>query len=91
MMAAKAKKKKTRFKTLENAERRIRLLERRLEEYDAICVRLKQERIQLAKLAATGPTFFNPLEAFAAQELRDNLLKQLGMHPDGAFIKGAPL
>lgn len=36
-----------------------------------------QERIQLAKLAADTPQFFNPLEVMAAKKLRDELLSRL--------------
>lgn len=41
---------------------------------------------QLAKLAAKGPTFFNPLEAFAAEDVRDKILASMGMKPDGTFL-----
>jgi hypothetical protein len=37
---------------------------------------LEAERLTLAKLAADSPQFFNPLVAFAAQELRDRVLAE---------------
>lgn len=79
--------KKTRFKTLENAERRVRLLERRLQEYEDICRMKNAELDLLAKLAAAGPAFFNPLEAAAAELTRNTRLRMLGMYPDGKFIR----
>ena len=38
--------------------------------------RLKAERLALAKLAADEPQFFNPLDAFAAQKIRDDVLAE---------------
>lgn len=35
---------------------------------------LKEQRQQLAKLAAKTPMFFNPLDAIAAETLRDQVL-----------------
>src|SRR5688500_12197324 len=35
---------------------------------------VKRERLTLAKLASETPQFFNPLEAWAAKDLRDRLL-----------------
>lgn len=86
MTAAKVKKKKTRFKSLENAERRVRLLEQRIKEYEVICGRKDAELNLLARLAATGPAFFNPLTAAEAECVRDARLRNLHMHPDGTFI-----
>lgn len=47
---------------------------------------LRSQNIQLAKLAAKGPAFFNPLEVMAAEGVRDRILKDLGMAPDGSFL-----
>lgn len=41
----------------------------------------------LAKLAAAGPAFFNPLEAAAAELTRNTRLRMLDMYPDGKFIR----
>lgn len=81
-----AKLKKTRFKSIESAERRIRQLQRRIQDYEAICARKTDELHLLAKLAATGPAFFNPLEAAAAEKIRDALLHRMRMNPDGTFL-----
>jgi len=81
-----AQVKKTRFKSIENAERRIRLLEQRIRDYEEICTCKTDALRLLAKLAATGPAFFNPLEAAAAEKIRDELLYSMRMRPDGTFI-----
>lgn len=79
-------KKKPRFKSVENAEKRIRLLERRIQDYEQICTRMDRQIALLAKLSATGPAFFNPLEAMAAETLRDEVLTKLKLNPDGSPI-----
>jgi hypothetical protein len=86
-------KKKPRFKSVENAEKRIRLLEKQLKELDAICSRYKRDYqtaqsvcLSLAKLAADGPCFFNPLDIATAKEGRDMILRSAGLNPDGSFI-----
>jgi hypothetical protein len=38
---------------------------------------LRGERLALAKLAAVTPQFFNPMEACAAEALRDEILKSV--------------
>ncbi len=81
-----AKEKKTRFRSIESAERRIRQLQRRIQDYEAICARKTDELHLLAKLAATGPAFFNPLEAAAAEKIRDALLHRMRMNSDGTFL-----
>lgn len=48
---------KPRFKTIENAEKRIRLLERRIQQYESICNRMEREKEMLAMLAARAPSF----------------------------------
>ena len=63
----------------------MRALEKVIEEYRGIVDRFEHERIMLAKLAATGPAFMNPLAAMAAVKLRDNLLLREGLNPDGSF------
>lgn len=86
-------KKKTRFKSIETAEKRVLLLERRLKELDDICSRYRQDarrerdkNLLLAKLAAKGPAFFNPIEAMAAEIARDHILAENGINPDGSPI-----
>lgn len=87
------KPKKTRFKSIGTAESRVRLLEKRLAELDAICCRRtselrfqRQVSVLLARLAAKGPAFFNPLEALDAERVRDLILAENGMNPDGTFV-----
>lgn len=91
---ATATKKKPRFKNLETAEARIRLLEKRFKELEDICTRIKQEaktekekNLLLAKLAAKGPAFFSPIEAATAETVRDHILQEHGMNPDGSWIQ----
>lgn len=79
-------KRKPRFKSVEAAERRVRLLEKRRDEYEEICQRYERQLIALAKLAATGPAFYNPLEVAAVEELRDRLLRSIRLNPDGSII-----
>jgi hypothetical protein len=40
----------------------------------------------LARLAAKGPAFDNPLEAMAAGKIRDEVLCDIGLNPDGTKI-----
>lgn len=91
-----ATKKKHRFKNQDTAEARVRLLEKRFKQLEDICTRIKLEariekarNLMLAKLAAKGPAFFNPLEAAAAEDIRNHILKEHGMRPDGSFIPAA--
>jgi hypothetical protein len=41
------------------------------------CAERRHELRLLAKLAAKKPMFFNPLEAFAAETLRDRILAEI--------------
>jgi hypothetical protein len=72
-------------KTLSGAQRRVRELLKQRDEANEVIGRLMHERIQLAKLAAKGPAFFNPLEAMEAEQIRDLVLARLNMNPDGTF------
>jgi hypothetical protein len=66
---------------IEYAVKRIRQLKQPIKE-------LEDETVVLAKLAATGRAFFNPLEAFAAESIRDRILRdKCRLNPDGTFIK----
>ena len=79
---------KHRYKSIDGAVRRIRELEKQIKELDDIASRLSNETVALAKLAATGPTFFNPLGAFAAEAIRDRILRdKCRLNPDGSFIR----
>lgn len=74
-------------RSLKAAENRVNLLQRHLQELDAIARRYKLERDAIAKLAATGPAFFNPLDAAEAEGIRNRVLREQRMNPDGTFIK----
>jgi len=72
--------------TLAGASRRIQQLQNQIIELDSICCRLKDERVMLAKLAATGPAFFNPMDAWKAEKVRDEILKRCGLNSDGSRL-----
>lgn len=81
------------FKSLDGAVRRVRELERQVANdrrvYEDIISRRSNEIVALAKLAATGPAFFNPLEAFAAEAIRDRILRTCcKLKPDGSPLEG---
>jgi hypothetical protein len=78
-------------KTLSGAEREVRALRKRIKELDAVIGRymreaetLKRERALMAKLAADGSAFDNPIVVAAAQEIRNRILREdCRMNPDG--------
>lgn len=75
-------------KSLASAQRRVRELNRLIEDYRQVVDRFHRERVLLAKLAAKGPAFFNPLEAAAAESVRDEILRRdCRMNPDGSFVQ----
>lgn len=57
------------------SQRKVRSLQKRLDQAHELIKRLSDERTLLAKLAASGPAFHNPLEAMAAQSVRDSVLQ----------------
>jgi hypothetical protein len=80
-------------KTKESAEREVMRLRRQLEveannwiALSKLYIAERRKAVALAKLAANGPAFFNPLEAFAAQDIRNCILRENGMNHDGTFI-----
>ncbi len=73
-------------KSITGAERMVRSLQKQVVTLDAIATKWNHERKMLAKLAATGPAFFNPLDVMDAERIRDEILAQIGMRPDGTFI-----
>lgn len=83
-------------KSLSGAQRLVRSLLKQREEasvraltlYDTV-ESLKAERTTLAKLAAEGPCFFSPLVVAEAKNLRDRVLRECGLMPDGKFIQAA--
>ena len=74
-------------RSLTGAIRRVRELQKLVDQYRELFDRWYEERKLLAKLAATGPCFYDPLEAMAAEELRDDILRNCRLMPDGSAIK----
>lgn len=75
-------------KTLKGATGRVRALQEQLDHLDKLAGRFMLQRQELAKLAAEGPAFDNPLKIYEAKKLRDLILeKECGLNPDGSFIK----
>lgn len=74
---------KNKFKSIDGAVRRIRELEKIVESYEGIATRFKNDRNLMAKLAADGPTFYDSFAAMAAKIRRDEILKEMGLAPDG--------
>lgn len=71
-------------KTLSGAQARVRLLERRLREMDALLGKYQDDLETMLKLAADGPAFNNPIEAAVAKGRRNVLLRQwCRLNPDG--------
>ena len=67
-----------------------RSLATRAVEYEEVLDLYRTEKKLLAKLAATGPAFDNPLEAMAAKKLRDVVLSSIGLNPDGTLCHLGP-
>lgn len=75
-----------------SVEAQCSILNELLSRYEALAVsleaeneQLRQDRLLLARLAAPTPQFFNPLAAFAAEKLRDEVLaasRSLREEPD---------
>lgn len=61
-------------KTLSGAQARVRTLERRITHLVGLIDKLDKERRALAKLAAKEPMFFNPLDVWEAEKVRDRIL-----------------
>jgi hypothetical protein len=76
-------------RSLPSAIREVRKYRRLIAAYQRTCTKLDAERNVMAKLAADGPCFFNPLEAMEAKRLRDEVLLAQGLAPDGTFLKKA--
>ena len=70
-------------KTITGAQRRVRELQKQNDDLNELASRLMNERVALAKLAADGPAFFNPLEVMNAKRIRDGILARNGFGPDG--------
>lgn len=75
-------------RSLPAAQRTARYLRKQLNEAHEQIKKLHTERVALAKLAAKGPCFFNPLDVMQAEKYRDQILLQYcKMLPDGTPVK----
>ena len=81
-------------KSISGAEREVRGLRRQIEHLNDVLGRymdeakqLQEHRRTLAKLAAEGAAFDNPLVAMAAKELRNRILRdECSLAPDGTYL-----
>lgn len=77
-------------KTLSGAQARVRYLEKQCRSFLDQATQYHEDRVLMAKLAAKGPAFYNPLEAMAAEKRRDEILGYwCKLNPDGS-PKGGP-
>ena len=74
-------------KTAAELQERIREMQSRINSQAALIHRYGMDRMQLALLAATGPTFTNPIAAMKAETLRDRILEEMGLNLDGTLME----
>jgi len=83
-------KKPYKAKSIKSAQRRVRELQRLFDEAVTALGQYAKDRRNLAKLAAEGPAFFNPIEVAAIKRLRDEILRsECKLNPDGTIINEA--
>ena len=81
------KRRAYRARTISGAQREVRRLMLQLEESRAWAAGLYKERNLLARLAADGPAFDNPLVVAWAKHVRDRILREhFGLAPDGTIL-----
>jgi hypothetical protein len=80
-------------KTLRGAELEVSRRRRDIVRLNEVIARLatkigdlEHDRQMLARLAAKGPAFSNPIHAAHAEALRDRILAELGMNPYGKAL-----
>lgn len=80
-------------KSLKNAEIMVRQLRRQVQECDRYlghwmnrCKVLSNELRLVSRLAVKEPAFFSLLESCEAVKIRDRVLAESGMNPDGTLI-----
>lgn len=80
-------------KSLKGAQRRVRDLTAQVKHLNEVLgvwmERTKEYREHcrtLAKLAADGPAFDNPLKIYEAKNLRDTVLRECNLKPDGSHL-----
>lgn len=79
------KEKPYRATSLSGAQREVRCLRKQLKHVTALFEECHKDRLLMAKLAADGPAFDDPLTASLAKVRRDELLKKwLRLKPDGS-------
>lgn len=70
--------------TISGAEREVRRLRRFNRELLAMLDEYAHDRVTLAKFAADGPAFDNPIVVMEAKKLRDSILRdRCRLAPDG--------
>lgn len=72
-------------KSLSGAQALVRALLKQREETAELLTRFYQERNALAMLAANGPCFNNPLVAMEAKQIRNRVLAEMNINPDGTY------
>jgi hypothetical protein len=72
--------------SLTGAQTQVRRLRRQRRELVKLVELYNFQRQQLAKLAADGPCFDNPLIVWEAKRIRDRILKDMGLRADGKFL-----
>lgn len=86
------KQKPYKARSLKGAERYVRMLIKQRRVTNGLLEKYAMERRALAKLAATGPCFNNPLHIYEAQAIRDEILmRECRLNPDGTEWKSARL
>lgn len=63
-------------KSISGAQDMVRRLRKQIAERDALLTRFDRERRLMAKLASDDAKFFNPVEAWEATRLREELLRR---------------
>ena len=78
-------------RSISGAQQYVRLLLKQRMNTEALLSKWSHERRMLAKLAASGPAFYNPLDVYAAQKIRDVILeKECRLNPDGTPLTRSP-
>lgn len=95
--AANAQPKPYKAKSLAGAQRKARELQRdnqrlrkQIADLGRYLVRAQHVQRMLARLAAKGPAFDNPIIVWEAEAIRDQLLAELGLSPDGEPLPKPP-
>ncbi len=73
-------------KTLSGAQTMVRMLLKQRDERHALLENYAHKLTLLARLAADGPAFDNPLTIYDAKVIRDEILRRMNMGPDGKYL-----